>query len=360
VNQDCLKLTTYFGEHDRADDRFLADALTDIYARHQLQTSLVMRGTEGFGIKHHLHTDRLLTLSEDLPLVSVAVDTRERIDRALAEVQGLAFEGLVTLERARLLTGAVSTGSAGLPEPSPEAIKLTVYVGRHEQSGGRPAYEAVVDLLWRHGLVGATVLLGVDGTAYGVRQRARFFAANARVPVMIIAVGERDQVVEALPALGEQLERPLVTLERVRVCKRDGQRLAEPPVLLDADPSGQGIWQKLMVHSGEQARTADDQPLHHQLILALREAGAAGATSLRGIWGFQGTQAPRGDSFWQLRRQVPVLTVIVDTPQQIRRWYELVDQLTVTAGLVTSEIVPAFRATGPGMVRGGLNLAQLG
>jgi len=364
VNQDCLKLTTYFGERDRAGDGFLADALTDIYARHKLQTSLVMRGTEGFGIKHHLHTDRLLTLSEDLPLVSVAVDTRERIERALAEVQGLAFEGLVTLERARLLTGAVSTGSAGLPEASPEAspeaIKLTVYVGRHEQAGGRPGYEAVVDLLWRHGLTGATVLLGVDGTAHGVRQRARFFAANARVPVMIIAVGERDQVVGALRVLGEQLERPLVTLERVRVCKRDGRRLAEPPVLPDADASGQGIWQKLMVHTGEQARTADDQPLHHQLILALREAGAAGATSLRGIWGFQGTQAPRGDSFWQVRRQVPVLTVIVDTPQQIRRWYELVDQLTVTAGLVTSEVVPAFRSTGPGVVRGGLNLAQLG
>jgi PII-like signaling protein len=361
VNQDCLKLTTYFGERDRAADGFLADALSDIYARHQLQTSLLIRGTEGFGIKHHLHTDRLLTLSEDLPLMSVAVDTRERIERALAEVvQGLAFEGLVTLERARLLTGVVSTGSADLPGAATEAIKLTVYVGRHQQAGGRPAYEAVVDLLWRHGLAGATVLLGVDGTAHGVRQRARFFAANARVPVMIIAAGERDQVVEALPALGEQLERPLVTLERVRVCKRDGRRLAEPPALPDADPSGHGIWQKLIVHSGEQARTADDQPLHHQLILALREAGAAGATSLRGIWGFQGTQAPRGDSFWQLRRHVPVLTVIVDTPQQIRRWYELVDQLTVTAGLVTSEIVPAFRATGPGVVRGGLKLAQLG
>ena len=34
-----------------------------------------MRGVEGFGAKHHLRTDRLLTLSEDLPLVSVAVDT---------------------------------------------------------------------------------------------------------------------------------------------------------------------------------------------------------------------------------------------------------------------------------------------
>ncbi len=54
---------------------FLADALAGIFARHELQASLVMRGVQGFGVKHHLRTDRLLTLSEDLPLVSVAVDT---------------------------------------------------------------------------------------------------------------------------------------------------------------------------------------------------------------------------------------------------------------------------------------------
>lgn len=73
MNQDCPKLTIYFGERDRANGGFFADALTEIYARHGLQTSLVMRGVEGFGVKHHLRTDRLLTRSEDLPLVSVAV-----------------------------------------------------------------------------------------------------------------------------------------------------------------------------------------------------------------------------------------------------------------------------------------------
>ena len=46
MNEDCLKLTAYFGERDRAGDRFLADALVDIYARHELQTSLVMRGVD--------------------------------------------------------------------------------------------------------------------------------------------------------------------------------------------------------------------------------------------------------------------------------------------------------------------------
>jgi PII-like signaling protein len=345
VNDDCLKLTVYFGERDRADGRFLADAFTDIYARHELQTSLLLRGVEGFGIKHHLRTDRLLTLSEDLPLVSIAVDTRARIEAALEEVARLRFDGLVTLERARMLTGRLQAVALDAP------TKMTAYVGRHERVDGAPAYEAVVALLRRSGIAAATVLLGVDGTAHGVRRRARFFGRNAGVPLMIIAVGAGDRITGVLPELGALLSRPLVTLEGIRVLKRDGQRLGEPR-LLHRDSSRLGVWQKLMVYSAR-------QPLYLELIRALREAGAAGATALRGIWGYHGEHAPHGDSFWQLRRRVPVVTVIVDTPERTREWFAVVDELTHETGLVTSEIVPAFRATGPGLERGGLRLAEL-
>ena len=347
MNADCLKLTTYYGERDRANGGFLADAFSEIYARHELQTSVVMRGMEGFGAKHQLRTDRLLTLSEDLPLVSVAVDTRARIEAALAEVVALRFDGLVTLERARLLTGAI--GRVELDT----ATKLTVYVGRGQRIGSKPAHEAVVELLHRRSIAGATTLLGVDGTAHGVRQRAGFLGRNADVPLMVIAVGDGRRIAEVLPELGALLPRPLITLERVQVCKRDGETLAEPSRIAGTDQTGLGIWQKLMVYAGEQSR------VHHRLVRALRAAGAAGATSLRGVWGYHGDHRPHGDSFWQLRRRVPVLTVIVDTPERARRWYAIVDELTDETGLVTSEIVPAFRATGPELVQGGLRLAAL-
>lgn len=356
MNCDCLKLTTYFGERDRADGAFLADALMGIYARHELQTSLVMRGIEGFGIKHHLHTDRLLTLSEDLPLVSVAVDTRARVEAALAEVNSLRFNGLVTLERARMLTGAIEEAGE-LPRDDGEATKLTVYVGRQERVGSVHAYEAIVALLQRHGVAGATVLLGVDGTSHGVRQRARFFGRNVAVPLMVIAVGDGSRIQAALPQLGAMLARPLITLERVRVCKRDGERLADDGDLPARDASGQRVWQKLMVYAGEQS-AHEGQRLHHALIRRLREAGAAGATSLRGVWGYHGDHEPHGDTFWQLRRRVPVLTVTVDTPERARKWFAIIDEVTEETGLVTSEMVPAFRATGPGVQHGGTSLAE--
>jgi PII-like signaling protein len=355
LDDDCLKLTTYFGERDRLGSGFLADAFVETYARHGLQTSLIMRGVEGFGVKHHLRTDRLLTLSEDLPLVSVAVDTRARIDAALHEIQDFRFDGLVTLERARMLTGPLN--AVELPEAAHEATKLTVYLGRHDRVAGRPAYRAVVDLLHQRGIAGATVLLGVDGTAHGERRRARFAARNQAVPLMVISIGDGHRIAGLLAELGALLPRPLVTLERVRVCKRDGVKLAEPHDAADTDASGLGVWQKLMVYAGEQSRHQGHQ-LSGALVRALRRAGAAGATSLRGIWGYHGDHEPHGDVFWQLRRRVPVLTVIVDTPDRIRDWFAIVDELTDETGLVTSELVPAFRATGPHLRRGGLRLAD--
>ena len=260
----------------------------------------------------------------------------------------------MTLERARLVSGDV--GAAALPG---EATKLTVYLGRQERADGRPAFLAVVDLLHRSGVDGATVLLGVDGTAHGERRRARFFARNADVPLMVISVGDGDPMRGVVAELGRLLEHPLLTLERVRVCKRDGRRLAAPQELPERDASGLGVWQKLTLIASEQARHGR-HPLHVELIHRLRSEGAAGATALRGVWGFHGDHAPHGDRLLSLRRHVPVVTAIVDTPERSARWFAVIDELTEHTGLVTSEVVPASRASGPGLLEGGLRLADPG
>jgi PII-like signaling protein len=325
------KLTIFFGERARAGGAFLADALIGVFARHELQTSLVMRGVAGFGARHQ-STDRLLTMSEDLPLVAVAVDRRERIAAALADVRALPrFSGLVILENARLLIGDLSAAGA-IDGPT----KLTLYLGRQERVGRGPADEAVVDLLHRRGIAGATVLLGIDGTAHGTRQRARFFARNAQVPLMVIAVGDGDRIAAALPELDTMLARPLVTLEGVQVCKRDGQTLATPRAI---DPRP-GVRQKLMVFASEQSRHAG-RPLHRELLRALRAGGVAGATGLRGVWGYHGDHAPHGDSVLQLRRRVPVVTTILDTPDRIGRALAIVDEITDETGLVICETAEA-------------------
>ena len=148
-----------------------------------------------------------------------------------------------------------------------------------------------------------------------------------------------------LPELGGLLRRPLITIERVRVCKRDGELLERPHALPGTDEHGLALWQKLMVYTSESARHGR-QPIHRALIRALRQRKSSrGATVLRGIWGFHGDHEPHGDKLFQLSRHVPVVTIVIDTPQNIADSFDVIDEFTKEQGLVTSEMVasPSLR-----------------
>ena len=341
INEDCLKLTTYFGERQHSGRAYVADALLDLYGTHEIATSVLLRGTEGFGLKHRLRTDRSLSLSDDLPLVAVAVDARPRIEAMLGEAVRITRTGLVTLERARMLTGDI--GAATLAGDQHEETKLTIYLGRQERVYRVPAFVAVCDLLHRRAVAGATALLGVDGTAHGQRQRAAFFGRNEQTPMMVISVGSGEQISRVLPELGALLHTPLLTLERITICKRDGELLATPSALPGADENGMKLWHKLMVYTSE-AALHDGQPIHRAVVRRLRALGISGATTLRGIWGFHGDHAPHGDRLLQLGRRVPAVTIVVDTPERVATAFGAIDELTSEQGLVTSETVPAMRA----------------
>jgi PII-like signaling protein len=340
VDEDCLKLTAYLAERRRTGDGFVTDVLLNLYERHHIATSIVLRGVGGFGTGRLLRTDESLSLSEDPPVAVVAVDARTNIEALLDPVLAIKQRGLVTLERARLLRGAV--GSLRLSEELHEPVKLTVYVGRKERVDGVPAYLAVCDLMYRRRLAGASVFLGVDGTAHGHRKRAQFFGRNVDVPMMIIAVGSGELIGRLLPELGGLLPQPMITLERVRVCKRDGELLERPHALPGTDEHGLPLWQKLMIYTSESARHGG-VPIHRALLQRLRERQTPdGATALRGVWGFHGDHPPHGDRLLSLSRRVPVVTIVVDTPANVAESFDVVDELTRDEGLVTSEMVPAL------------------
>jgi PII-like signaling protein len=188
VTADCLKLTSYFGERHRTGPAFTANALIELYGRHEIAASILLRGAEGFGLKHHLRTDRSLTLSED------------------------------------------------------------------------------------------------------------------------------------------------------------------------TDDHGMALWHKLMVHTSE-AVQHHGEPIHRAIVRRLRSAGLSGATTQRGVWGFHGDHAPHGDRLLQLGRHVPAVTVVIDSPERISAAFSVIDDLTRERGLVTSETIPAMRASAGDRQRGGTRLA---
>jgi PII-like signaling protein len=353
-----LKLTAYFAERQRTGSRFLAEAMLDLFARRQVATSVVLRGISGFGRHHIIRTDESLTLSEDPSVAIAAVDHSQTIRGLVDGVVDMTSSGLITLERAQLIDGEVD-GVTLPPAAVPgDAVKLTIYVGRNRRADGVPTYKLVCEVLRANGFTGASVFLGVDGTAHGERRRAHFVGRNIDVPLMIIAIGSADRVRASRDELAALLERPLVTVERTRVCKREGVLLSIPPALPEVDEHGRPLWQKLMVATSEDSRH-DGAPIHRTLVRRLWQSGSAsGATVLRGIWGYHGDQEPHGDKLIQFGRKVPVLTVVVGTPASIARSFEIVDEVTGSAGLVTCEMVPALFSIGDGRRTGSTDLAE--
>jgi PII-like signaling protein len=356
VIDESLKLTAYFGERERTEGRFLAEAMLDLYGHRQVAASIMLRGIAGFGLRHHLRTDQSLSLSEDPPVAVVAVDTAPVINALLDPLLAMQRRGVVTLERARLIRDDV--GEIVLSDELHEATKITLYVGRKERVYGVPAYIAVCDLMYRRGLAGASVFLGVDGTSHGQRARARFFDRNTDVPMMIIAVGSGERIGKILPELGGLLRRPLISVERARICKRDGEFYERPHALPGQDVHGLPLWQKLMIYTSE-AAMSDGQPIHRALIRALREQRASrGATVLRGIWGFHGDHEPHGDKLFRLARHVPVVTIVIDSPENIAASFDTIDHITGSQGLVTSEMVPAQMILDSDDRHGGTDMAR--
>lgn len=93
----------YIGESDAHGKIPLYKVIVDTLRREGLAGATVLRGIGGFGAHSVYHTDSLLRLSQDLPLVVECVDTEERIRQVLPLMDDLVEEGLITLERVEVI-----------------------------------------------------------------------------------------------------------------------------------------------------------------------------------------------------------------------------------------------------------------
>ncbi|MFE8946827.1 DUF190 domain-containing protein [Streptomyces sp. NPDC007856] len=105
-----LRLTVYIGEDDTWHHKPLYSEIVHRAHAAGLAGASVFRGIEGFGASSLIHTSRLLSLSEDLPVAVVVVDTEERVRAFLPQLDELVEEGLVTLEECEVVRYVGRTG----------------------------------------------------------------------------------------------------------------------------------------------------------------------------------------------------------------------------------------------------------
>jgi PII-like signaling protein len=118
------RITIFIGESDRYHHKPLYAEIVHRAHQRGLAGASVFRGIEGFGAASRIHTSRLLSLSEDLPLAIIIVDSAERTDAFLDEIADLVTGGLVMVDDVYVHTyigggadatdgGAAGGGAAG-------------------------------------------------------------------------------------------------------------------------------------------------------------------------------------------------------------------------------------------------------
>ncbi|MEN6493608.1 MAG: DUF190 domain-containing protein [Thermoguttaceae bacterium] len=97
-------LRIFVGESDHWQGRPLYEMIVEEARRRGMAGATVTRGLMGFGAHSRLHTAKILRLSEDLPIVIEIVDTPDKIADFLPQLDEMIPEGLVTLEKVRVIT----------------------------------------------------------------------------------------------------------------------------------------------------------------------------------------------------------------------------------------------------------------
>ncbi len=93
----------FIGESDRYGHQPLYEALVELLRREQFAGATVLRGISGFGATRVYHSQKLLDLSADLPLVVEVVDSQEKIDAIMPRIDAMMAGGMITLEKATVI-----------------------------------------------------------------------------------------------------------------------------------------------------------------------------------------------------------------------------------------------------------------
>jgi PII-like signaling protein len=101
--KDCVLLRIFVGESERSGHAPLYEAVVMKARELGMAGATVLRGPLGYGHSSHIHSAKILRLSEDLPMVIEIVDTPDKIDAFLPVLDGMIGSGLVTLEKVQVL-----------------------------------------------------------------------------------------------------------------------------------------------------------------------------------------------------------------------------------------------------------------
>lgn len=215
------RLRVFLGEDERYRGRPLYEAIL-LAAREQgLAGATVFRGFMGYGPQADVSSAGILLLAENLPVVVDVVDEPDPIERLLPFLKQTVKAGMVI--RSEVHAEQVTPGGeSAVEEPVPDALVQTlrarVYLRESATSGGGPAHEEIARAFTGSGTEDVSIhhgVMGFDRSSEMLSSRPLSFHPD--LPVIVEAVGGRQEIEAALPRVRAALERGLITLAEVEL-----------------------------------------------------------------------------------------------------------------------------------------------
>jgi PII-like signaling protein len=217
------KVTVYVGQdvHHHGEPLYLA--VLNYLFYHGVSGATVTKGVAGFGPDHHMHTARILELSENLPVKVEFVEAPDTLDKLLPKLLQMVGEGLIEIQDTTILKAA----TARVPLPvlphttlQGKAKLMRIFVGEDDKWRDKNLYDAIVESLRANDIAGVTVYRGICG--YGAHRRfhkEKRMSLSKDMPIMLSVIDDEAKIRSYLPILEQMVQEGLVVLSDVDVIK---------------------------------------------------------------------------------------------------------------------------------------------
>src|SRR5579864_6048127 len=232
------KVSIYVGQDRQYHGESVYAAILDFLFYHKVAGASVSRGIAGFGADHHLHTDRVLVLTENLPIKVEFIESPEKVEELLPKLHEMVGSGLIEIQDTTVVKPSEASAKAARQERTPlksqgKAKLMRIYIGENDKWNGKPLHKALIESMRSNDIAGVTVYQGILG--YGANRRIRkegtLHLSHDR-PIMLSVVDTEEKLRAYSPVLDSMVQQGLVVLSDVEVIKythdyQEGERRKE-------------------------------------------------------------------------------------------------------------------------------------
>jgi PII-like signaling protein len=207
------KVSIYVGQDHQYHGESVYAAILDFLFYRKVSGASVTRGIAGFGADHHMHTDRILVLTENLPMKVEFIETPEKVEELLPKLHEMAGTGLIEIQDTTIVKPSeTSERAAGQEDTTPplksqgKAKLMRIFVGENDRWHDKPLYKALIQSMRANDIAGVTVYQGILG--YGANRRIHKDTAlhlSHDRPMMLSVVDTEERLRAFLPILDDMV-----------------------------------------------------------------------------------------------------------------------------------------------------------